>query len=114
MRLQLLLIAIIALAGCDRPPRVMVDGELLSGKYVNGNVATFLGVPFAEPPVGNLRWRAPHPLTRGAGRTAKILAQIACSAAAKILEFLVDEIDFGLDALDRGFIQNVAVRGFSH
>jgi para-nitrobenzyl esterase len=32
------------------------------GKLVNdGNARAFLGIPFAAPPVGDLRWRAPRP-----------------------------------------------------
>jgi para-nitrobenzyl esterase len=43
-----------------------VDGGLLEGSESNG-VLAFKGVPFAEPPVGNLRWRAPKPVKRWTG-----------------------------------------------
>jgi len=47
------------------PPRVTTDCGVLEGFWAhtegNSDIATFLGVPFARPPVGGLRWRAPEP-----------------------------------------------------
>lgn len=37
-----------------------VQGRLLS--VPNGEVRAFLGIPYAKPPVGNLRFRAPEPI----------------------------------------------------
>ncbi|MET0143641.1 MAG: carboxylesterase family protein [Ilumatobacteraceae bacterium] len=47
-------------ADAQRPPVVKVDGGRLSGSVV-GDVARFLGVPYAAPPVGDLRWQPPRP-----------------------------------------------------
>jgi para-nitrobenzyl esterase len=50
-----------ALAAIDDP--VHVDGGLISGVPGSGNeLRVFKGVPYAAPPVGDLRWRAPHPV----------------------------------------------------
>ena len=87
MRTQLLLIAIIALAGCEAPPSVTVDDELLVGNYVGENVATFLGVPFAEPPVGDLRWRAPQALTSRLERRETTEFAAACMQTMRILDW---------------------------
>ncbi|MGO8816748.1 MAG: carboxylesterase/lipase family protein [Terriglobia bacterium] len=44
-------------------PTVKVDGGLVSG--ISGrdpSIITFKGIPFAAPPIGDLRWRAPNPV----------------------------------------------------
>lgn len=45
-------------------PQVKIDGETLEGKRFGDqpNNAVFLGIPFAAPPLGELRWRAPQPI----------------------------------------------------
>ena len=40
---------------------VKTDAGLVSGSTnVTGDVHIFKGIPFAAPPVGNLRWKAPQ------------------------------------------------------
>lgn len=41
------------------PSRLRVDGGLLVGEE-HADVVSFKGVPYAKPPVGNLRWRPPE------------------------------------------------------
>jgi para-nitrobenzyl esterase len=48
------------------PPLVRVDGGELQGVVADG-VASFKGIPFAAPPVGDLRWRPPQPVARWNG-----------------------------------------------
>ena len=49
------------LAGAITQP-VKTEGGLLAGvPSADGSVMAYKGVPFAAPPVGNLRWRAPKP-----------------------------------------------------
>jgi para-nitrobenzyl esterase len=43
-----------------------VEGGLLQGT-VEGGVAIYRGIPYAAPPVGNLRWRAPEPASNWKG-----------------------------------------------
>lgn len=45
---------------------VKVDGGLVQGKAWKGS-ALFRGVPFAAPPLGDLRWKPPQPVRRWTG-----------------------------------------------
>ena len=47
-------------------PQVQVSGGTLRGLYM-GNLVVFRGIPFAAPPVGNLRWREPQPASTWPG-----------------------------------------------
>jgi carboxylesterase type B len=48
----------------DAPKVTIRSGELV-GQYLghNNDVSVFFGVPYAKPPLGNLRFRPPQPLT---------------------------------------------------
>ena len=45
---------------------VKVDGGLVQG-VAEGGLAVFRGIPFAAPPLGDLRWRAPQPVVAWPG-----------------------------------------------
>ena len=45
------------------PLMVKVEGGKVHGKTINnGAVRAFQGIPYAAPPVGDLRWKAPQPI----------------------------------------------------
>jgi len=50
----------------SNPPVVRTDKGTVRG-FVENGVQTFLGIPYAAPPVGNLRWRPPAPAKRWNG-----------------------------------------------
>jgi para-nitrobenzyl esterase len=45
---------------------VKTDAGLVQGSYKDG-VTIYKGIPFAAPPVGDLRWKAPQPVTKWEG-----------------------------------------------
>src|SRR5438094_15941 len=54
------------LAAVQQP--VKVTGGLVSGvPGKDASITVFKGIPFAAPPVGNLRWRAPKPVVAWKG-----------------------------------------------
>ena len=86
MRGPLALLLLLVLAGCSRAPEVTVDGELLVGQY-EGTLAAFRGVPFAQPPVGDLRWKAPQPLATKLDRRDATSFAAACMQTMRILDW---------------------------
>jgi para-nitrobenzyl esterase len=52
--------------GTSAGPIVKIDAGSLRGKAVGG-ADDYLGIPYAAPPVGRLRWRAPHPAAHWTG-----------------------------------------------
>jgi para-nitrobenzyl esterase len=72
---RLLMWSLAALAGAgafgttvfaQAPPHVRVENGELQGLVADG-VESFKGIPFAAPPVGDLRWRPPQPAARWTG-----------------------------------------------
>ncbi len=68
-------ISLLAIAAClaaplgwagEHPPQIKVDTGTIAGK-TEGPVRAFLGIPYAAPPVGELRWKPPAPATKWSG-----------------------------------------------
>lgn len=76
MKLPGLLLATLALSACATVdtaglnPVVQTSSGKLEGS-VEGNAAVFRGVPYAKPPVGERRWRAPQPIEWDGVNSAK-------------------------------------------
>ncbi len=43
-------------------PVAVVSGGSIRGRVIGGDVKSYLGVPYAAPPVGDLRWKSPQPV----------------------------------------------------
>jgi para-nitrobenzyl esterase len=61
-------IPLIAAAACSthQPGQVKVEGGWIQGTIEDG-IRVFKGIPFAAPPVGEMRWRAPQPAGKWKG-----------------------------------------------
>ena len=92
---SLLVMLIVLMAGCQTPdtsPVAEVDSGQLKGAVVE-DVTVFKGIPFAAPPVGELRWRPPQPVAAWAGvRSAENYAPYCAQPQSKLLWFKLDVI----------------------
>src|SRR5512146_2175413 len=50
----------------QQPAPIKVEGGLVQGTSENG-LTVYRGIPFAAPPVGDLRWQAPRPAAKWRG-----------------------------------------------
>lgn len=83
--------ALTVFAGCAPDPEVRANGETLSGTVDSDTgVKAFLGIPFAEPPVGALRWAAPQPIAQKQRRRDVTSFAPACMQKPRILEWYRD------------------------
>jgi len=61
-------LALTAFVAAAIPDPVRLDSGMLSGTTgASGDVRIFRGVPYAAPPVGALRWKAPQPVAKWEG-----------------------------------------------
>lgn len=66
----LILISSVSVAQNDNafPVEVKVENGIIEGDYdTHTGIQTYFGVPFAKPPIGDLRWKAPQPLDNWEG-----------------------------------------------
>jgi para-nitrobenzyl esterase len=63
--LCILLLSSLAMAASSAP-RVKTRTGVVEGK-VDGEVHIFLGIPYAQPPIGDLRWKPPVPVAKWGG-----------------------------------------------
>ncbi len=74
-----------AAAGRAMAPLVVrTDGGAVRG-MVSGGAREFLGVPYAAPPVGRLRWRPPRPAARWRGIRDAVRAGSSCAQPGGVL-----------------------------
>ena len=67
MKKLFLLLPLLAFIGCTAPetenPVLTVEGGQIQGVLAeNPGVYVYRGIPYAAPPIGNLRWKAPQPV----------------------------------------------------
>ena len=60
LSISALLVSVSTTALAVEEPVQLTSGHV-SGVELDGNVTVFRGIPFAAPPVGDLRWKAPQP-----------------------------------------------------
>ena len=75
----LLLIYLAGIAYAADTPHLMIgEAQYLGSENYDGTVDTFLGVPFAAPPIGELRWRAAQPYIAAVGQHKAVSFAPAC------------------------------------
>jgi para-nitrobenzyl esterase len=65
-----------------QPLKVKVAEGVLVGE-TSGGLVSFNGVPFAAPPIGELRWRPPQPAPRWSGERAATAFSASCMQASR-------------------------------
>ena len=79
-------------------PSVEVENGMLEGAS-DSSVAAFLGVPYAAPPVDDLRWRPPQPAVDWQGIRSATSPGRLCAQDDRALAYYGDDIQTGEDCL---------------
>jgi carboxylesterase type B len=88
----------------SEPPTVTLEAGILEGTHFGSmqNEVAFLGVPYAAPPVGELRWKPPHPVNKWTGaRKATQFGPVCPQPPAAWLPYLGGNEANGPDALQK-------------
>ncbi len=60
-------LVVVGISGCGRsapsPTLIQTDSGLVAGRGLDSGVKAWLGIPFAPPPVRELRWKEAQPIT---------------------------------------------------
>ncbi|HVN57658.1 MAG TPA: carboxylesterase family protein [Bacteroidales bacterium] len=85
---------ITSFSGADKgiSSKIKVDGGTVEG-YVAEGVTIFKGIPFAAPPTGDLRWKAPQPVVPWTG-IRKCIANPPSAMQAKPVPFMMWSKEF--------------------
>ena len=81
-----LVLVVVGVLGCGKPAPVAEDatlrkiahGEVIGTSLRDGRVHAWRGIPFAAPPVADLRWRAPRPVEDWAGTREALASGSPC------------------------------------
>jgi Carboxylesterase type B len=69
--------------GLRKPGQVKVTGGTIQGEVLE-DMTVYKGIPFAAPPVGDFRWKAPQPVVAWDGiRECKEFGPTRCRATVK-------------------------------
>ena len=61
-------LSLVAALAWGQSPVVKIEGGLVQGvASASSDVTVFRGIPYAAPPVGNLRWKRPQPVVKWDG-----------------------------------------------
>jgi para-nitrobenzyl esterase len=72
-------LAIACAAAGPSGPVVAVTGGKIQGRFTADGGAAFKGIPYASPPLGDLRWRPPQPVARWKGVRATAAFSPPCT-----------------------------------
>ena len=68
IKFALLSVSMVAVLAWGQSPTIKVEGGMIQGvPSTASDVTVFRGIPYAAPPVGNLRWKLPQPVVKWKG-----------------------------------------------
>jgi para-nitrobenzyl esterase len=87
-----------ALPASAQVTEVTVTGGRVAGELANG-IVSFKGIPFAAPPVGALRWKAPQPVAPWTGVKQATTFAASCMQDATFMKLFGGPMAISEDCL---------------